>query len=59
MSGLERISDKDLAEWVKQVEDDTPSKEKAASKPKPPEQAPKPNGQGDNPPRNAHAGPEA
>jgi hypothetical protein len=49
MSGQERISDKDLAEWVKQVEDDTPSNERIASKPKPPEQAPKSSEQRDNP----------
>jgi hypothetical protein len=48
MSGQERISDKDLAEWVKQVEDDIRSSEKVASKPQPPDQAPKPNGQADN-----------
>ena len=53
MSGQERISDKDLAEWIKQVEHGAPPREKVASKPKPPEQAPKPNGQGDNPPANA------
>jgi hypothetical protein len=53
MSAQERISDKDLAEWVKQVEDDTRSSEKVASKPQPPEQAPKPNGQTDKAPEHA------
>ena len=47
MSGQERISDKDLANWVKQIEDDTSFKEKGASKHQPPEQPPKPNGQAD------------
>ena len=52
MSGRERISDKDLSEWIKEVEDDT-SPKKVASNPNPPEQAPKPNDQGDNRPGNA------
>ena len=52
MSGRERISDKDFAEWIKDVEDDTSPKE-VASNPKPPEQAPKPNEQRDNRPGNA------
>ena len=47
MSGRERISDKDLSEWIKKVEDDTSPKE-VASNPKPPEQAPKRNDQGGN-----------
>ena len=45
MSGRERISDKDIAEWIKEVEEDTSAKG-VASNPKPPEQAPKPNGRG-------------
>jgi hypothetical protein len=49
MSGQERISDKELAQWVKQVEDNTPSKEKGASKPRPLGEMPKPNGQADKP----------
>jgi hypothetical protein len=49
MGGQERISDKELAEWIKQVEHGAPPREKVASKPRPPEQAPKPNEQRDKP----------
>jgi hypothetical protein len=47
MSGQERISDKEFAKWVKEVEDDTPSKKKGASKPEPLGDLSKPNGQAD------------
>jgi predicted RNA-binding protein with PIN domain len=48
-SGQERISDKELAQWVKQVEDNIPPKEKGSSKPRPLGEMPKPNGQTDKP----------